>query len=135
MSRDPLLEKLFEFGEDLIPGLLGGIAFTDDVPDIVPDTGTGTAVARYWVGGSDGTLLGQGAIGQVVLAEHLDMNAEFLDLIGGENPFQDVVGFPIESTERNIEEAHFALSGGILTELLFMVGYHHCVGVGFPGLL
>ena len=57
---------------------MGDIAFTEYVPDIVPDPKAGPAVARYRMSGPGSTLLGQGAVGQVVLAEHLDMDAELL---------------------------------------------------------
>ena len=40
-----------------------------------------------------------------------------------------------ESREADVEEAHLAVSGGILSKLLLVVGGHHSVGVRLSGCL
>ena len=40
-----------------------------------------------------------------------------------------------ESREADVEEAHLAVSGGILSKLLLVVGGHQSVGVSLPGCL
>ena len=120
----PLIVKVHEFGKDFISGWGGGITFAKYVPDVFPVAGTDSAVSGDRVGGSAGTLFGQGAICQVILTEHLYMDAEFLDVICRENSFQDMMWLSIESSGCHIEQSHSAVGGGILTEPFFMVGCH-----------
>jgi hypothetical protein len=82
-----LSKELSNFWKDFSSGGVSGVAFADDVSDVVPDSGTDTAVTGDREGGSGSTLDGQSAICQVILAKHLHMNPEFLDLICGEDTF------------------------------------------------
>ena len=87
------------------------MALGDNVPDIFPVTiRTDSAVARHRSVGSGSALLGKSSISQIVLTEHLDMDAELLDVIGGEGALQDVVGLAFETTESDIEEVHIAVA-------------------------
>ena len=55
------------------------------------------------------TLLGEGAVGQIVLTKHFDMDAELPDLSGGEGTLQDMMGSPIEASDGDVEETHVAV--------------------------
>ena len=86
------------------------MALSDDVPDIFPFAiWVDSTVARHRSVRPGSTLLGKSAICQVILTKHLDVNAEFADLGGGEGALKDVVGFSIEATDGNIEETHVAV--------------------------
>ena len=86
------------------------MALGDNVPDIFPVTiRTNSTVARHGSVGSGSALLGKSSISQIVLTEHLDMDAKLLDVIGGEGDLQDVVGLTVETTEGDIEKAHIVV--------------------------
>ena len=77
-----LIEEYFHLRKDLLPCWKSCNTLADDVPDVFPGPGADPAVTRdRRVGGSSGTLCGQGAVGQVILTEHLDVDAELLYLI------------------------------------------------------
>ena len=134
-GRFKLSEEQSQFWKQFCSGFLSDVAFTDDVSDIVPNSGTDTAVAGDRGVRPGGALDGQGAIRQVILAEHLHMNPKFLNLISGEDAFQDIVRFPNESSEGNVEIAHPAVGGGFIPELPFVKSCYQSRGVGLPGLL
>ena len=109
------------------------MALGQDVLDIVPFPRADPAVSGEETA-SGGALCGKHAICQVVLTEHLDVDPQFFDIIGGVDAVQDVMGLPLEPMEGDVEEIHPAVCQGILTEFPFMVCDYHGSRVGFPGL-
>ena len=63
------------------------------------------------------------------------MDPQFGDVISREDVLQDVMGLSIESHETDVQKTHPAVGGGVLPELLLVVGSDHGFCVGFPGFM
>ena len=133
-AGDGVSNPFSNLGEEGIPGRLGYMAFCEDVLSIVPFPGTDPAVSGER-GASGSALCGKHAIRQVILTEHLDVDPEFFDIIGGVDVLQDVMGLPLQPMEGDVEETHSAVCQGILPEFPFVVCDNHGGCVGLPGLL
>ena len=86
------------FIEEGVSGKACGITFCEDMPDIIPfPTETCSAVAGDGEYAPVRTLFGQHPMSHVVLAQHLDVNSQFCDIVSGENILHDVVGLSGET--------------------------------------
>ena len=91
------------------------VTLCQDLHDIVSFAGPDPAVTGE-ESTSGSTLCSKSTIGREVLTEHLDMDLQFLDIIGGVDVLQDVVGLPLEPMKRDVEETPSSVYHGIQSE-------------------
>ena len=117
------------FIEEGVSGKACGITFCEDMPDILPLTaGTCSAVGGDREDTPVSTLFGQHPVSHIVLAQHLDVDSQFCDIISGENILHGVVDLSGETGKTDVQETHPAVRGGVLPELLLVVGSYQGFG-------